>query len=180
MKKVFDFIFSHEKEKTKKEKEKIKNTEIESIEFQKKQKIIREKIQSKEQLDNLKDLVSAGIIYPQAIENILSGESVWLDEMKKILDKIDEIDKIDIDNKVIPKKLKFTSQEYIDAFKSPEKKEILLSKINQWLEYIYQSIWWTNLTFSLFSFLSYNLYLSKEVELVQWNLIDIKNNILTH
>lgn len=179
MKKIFDFIFSNEKEKIKKEKEKKETEQIDWIEFQKIQKKIREKMKSKEQLDTLKDLVSAGIIYPKVIENILAWESVWLDKMKEILDKIDEIHAINIDNKILPKELKITSQEYMDAFSDTTKKELLLSKINQALEYIYQSIGGANLTFSIFSFLSYNLYLSKDIQFVQWNLIDVKNTIIT-
>lgn len=148
------------------------------IDFQKLQKKLREKIKTKEELDKLKELVNIWIISKESVESIISGEILSTWEIKEILEKIDELWNLDKDNKVLPKNFSITKQEYLDAITNFDKKVILLEKIDTSLDYIYQNMWGWWLTFSLISFLGYSLILSKSTQKIQWNLIDIKNDIL--
>lgn len=175
----FDFMFSSE-EKLKKQKEKKILEESDVLEFQKTQKRIRERIKTKEEIDKLKDLVASWIITKERADSILSWENLNTLEIKEIIEKIDELSTVDFEKKILPRGFKITKEEYLEAITNFEKKKILLGKIDDALNYIYKNMWWGWLTFSLFSFLSYNLILSKETQKVQWNLIDIKNDIINN
>ena len=178
MSKWFDAIFGDEKEKLKKQKEKEILEEKDILEFQKTRKKIIEKIKVKEEIDKLKDLINTWVLTRQSAESILTWEILNSWELREILKKIDELSKIDSNRKILPKDFKITREEYLEAITNFDKKVILLWKIDEVLDFIYKNMWGWWLTFNLFSFLSYNLILSKDTQKIQWNLIDIKNDII--
>lgn len=181
MTKNIDWIFWNENEKKKKDVEKInENENNEIVEFQKKQEKIREKIKVKESLEKLKDLINAWILTKKRAQEILGWENINSNELLNIFEKIDQLEKIDKNKKILPKDFKITKQEYIEAISDFEKKSTLLKKIDNVLDYMYSNMWWGWLTFSLFSFLSYNLLISKKTQKIQENLIDIKNNVINN
>lgn len=175
---IFDWWKVLEQEKKKEDlKQKVLEKE-DLIDFQKLQKKIREKIKTKEELDKLKDFIASGILSRERVENILSWEILNWQEIKEILEKIEENASLDEPGKIIPKQLQISQTEYLEAVNNFEAKKKLLSKIDYSLDYIYRNMWGWWLTFSLFSFLSYSLILSKNAQKIQWNLIDMKNDIL--
>jgi hypothetical protein len=137
-------------------------------------------MRTKEEIDRLKDLVESWIITKERANLILSWENLNTLEIKEIIEKIDELWAIDPEKKILPRGFKITKEEYLEAIANFEKKKILLEKIDEALDYIYKNMWWGWLIFSLFSFLFYNLILSKETQKVQRNLIDIKNYIINN
>lgn len=174
---IFDGWKSREQDK-KLETSKQKVLEKEDlIDFQKLQKKIREKIKTKEELDKLKDFIASGILSRERVENILSGEVLNTWEIHEILEKISQLQDLDQGNKILPRNFRITQQEYLEAITNFDKKVILLKKIDTALDQVYLSMWGWFMA-SLFSFLSYNLILSKEAQEIQWSLIDIKNDII--
>ncbi len=175
---IFDgFKGSEQEKKWKKKQELIQEAEA-TLDFQKLQKKIREKIKTKESLDMLKELVSTWFLSKQSVESILAGEIISHKEVQEILEKITQLQDLDSQNKVLPPHLHISHEEYLGALSDFEKKKLLLQKIDVALDRVYAHIWWGNI-FSLFWLLSYHLLLSKNIQKIQWNLIDIKNDVLT-
>lgn len=175
---VFEYFSSQETEKLKKQKEKKTLEKSDLLAFEKMQKRLRERLRAKEQLDNLKDLVSAGILSAQSVEHIIAWDILEKSDVKEVLEKIHEITKLDTDGKILPHQFKISKNEYLEALGNFDKKVVLIEKIDNTLDYIYHNMWGGGLTFSLFSFLSYQLLLSPNTQKVQWYLIDIKNEVL--
>lgn len=177
---IFDWwkAQNQEQEKKLKNKQEMIKTQESNLDFQKFQKRIREKIKTKESLDMLKNLVDTWFLSRQSVENIMSWEILSRGEIHEILEKIKSLQELDAGNKILPKWFMISPDEYLEALWSFEKKQALLKKIDVALDTIYLNIWGTGI-FSLFWVLSYNLLLSKNIQMIQGNLIDIKNDILT-
>lgn len=175
---IFDWFKAQEQEKKLKNMGQLLENKEAILDFQKFQKRIREKMKAKEELDMLKDLVSAGFVSKQSVENIMSWEILSRGEIREMLEKIQSLQDLDKNHKILPKWFVISWEEYLEALWNFEKKKALLQKIDGALDTIYINIWWSGI-FSLFWVLSYNLLLSKTTQQIQWNLIDIKNDILT-
>lgn len=172
------FSLTREKNKKKQKEKKDALEQRDLLEFKKTQKKLIQKIKTKEEVDKLKDLINAWVLTRQSVEKVLSWEILNSWELKEILEKIDELSKIDSNRRILPRDFNITEDEYLGAITNFDKKVVLLWKIDEALDYIYKNMWGWWLTFSLFSFLWYNLILSEDTQKVQWSLIDIKNNII--
>ncbi len=175
---IFDGLKAKEQEKKVKNKKELLQEQEATLDFQKSQKRIREKIKTKEALDMLKELVDAWFLTQESVEKFSWWERLSTKEVKEILEKITELQTLETSHKLLPKQLIISPEEYLEALWDFEKKKALLQKIDQALDTIYMNMG-SGFIFSVFSFLSYNLFLSQNVRQIQWNLIDIKNDILT-
>lgn len=175
---IFDGFKGNEQEKKQKKKQERVKEEESALDFQKLQKKIREKIKTKESLDMLRELVSTWFLSKQSVENILSGETISNGEVQEILEKITELQDLDSQNKILPPHLHISQEEYLWALWDFEKKKLLLQKIDGALDKVYLHVWGGSMG-SLFWLLSFHLLLWKNIQKIQWNLIDIKNDVLT-
>lgn len=175
---IFDWFKAKEQETKLKNMQQLLENKEAILDFQKFQKRIREKMKAKEELDMLKDLVSAWFISKQSVENIMSWEILSHGEIHEMLEKIQSLQELNKNNKILPKWFMISSEEYLEALWNFEKKKALLQKIDMALDTMYLNIGWSGIS-SPFWVLSYNLLLSKTTQQIQWNLIDIKNDILS-
>lgn len=175
-----DIIFSELDKKKSLEKDKI-NTEKQD----KKQKEFlktKEKIslynESSKELNYLKELVSKWIITQEIANKIISQEVLSKEEIETIFQKIDEIEEIKEIESYIPKELRLTKNEYLQAIEDDIIRVKTITKINRALTLLSKSIVWSwNMWISLFSWVW--IILDKNLVIIQENNIDFKNSLNT-
>lgn len=160
----------------KKEKEKIR----EQLEFSEKKEILREKLEAAKKINNLKASVEAGFIsvelakiLSQSVDNIDQGL-----EIKAIFDKIDEMENIKNIDHILPINLRLNKEEIKDALNNEDKKKILLQKIDNSLIHLYNTTH-PFADYNIINFSSIIEFFNKNLVIVQENLIDIKNDLIT-
>lgn len=127
-------------------------------------------------LEKLKDLIMNGIVEPTFVKEILQWEAIDDKQIEEIFEKIDEIESIKAIDKILPKELRISKEEYIWALNNVNQRIITLAKIDEALYYLYQSNWTDDVWgFNMFAWI-FSL-LNKNLQIVQWNYIDIKNDL---
>ncbi len=160
----------------KKEKEKIR----EHLEFSEKKEILREKLEATKKINNLKASVEVGFISVE-LAKILSNSIDNIDqdiEIKAIFDKIDEMESIKNIDHILPINLRLNKEEIKDALNNENNKKILLQKIDNSLIHLYNTTH-PFADYSIINFSSIVQFFNKNLVVVQENLIDIKNDLIT-
>lgn len=169
----------NEEEKKKKnlwEKE-IKNLLKKEIEFKKIKKKIDIEVEAEDKIFNLKELVQKWIISKETAKKISNWENINKLIIKKIFEKINQIEDIKNINKYIPKKLRITNEDYLKALHDNIFRIEIITKLNTSLMLLSNQInsdWilWLNL-FSWFLTI-----LDKNLIMIQENTIDIKESLI--
>lgn len=150
-------------------------------EKQKKEKMIQlEKINQigkiKFDLEKLKFLIMNWFLDEQLAKDLIEWNSIESDELNEVFIKLDSIEEIKWIEKILPKDLRITKEEYLSALSNDEYRKLVLNKIDDALTYLYQSINWDgSVLFNLFAWVLY--FLNKNLQIVQENYIDLKNNL---
>lgn len=171
-----EFLKSQEDEKKKKKlTEKQKQDEVlKQIKFKEKKEEIELKEQTQKLLSELKELVELGIISDKTAKKIELGEKIKEEEVKNLLNKIEELDNIKDIERYIPKDLLIKKDEYLKALNEKKTKEQVLWKLNNTLSIVAKNIWgsaWTSIWF----FSTFLHILDKNLVLIQENSIDLKD-----
>jgi len=172
-------LFPRESNKEKTEQE-IKEEIKKRLEFEKSRKTLLLKIEKNKQLAYLKSIIERWLIWLNTVEHIINWDQISVDEAREIFDKIDQIEDIKDINIILPEYYRISREEYMKWIEDDDYRQILLSKIDEALKYIYVS---THSTQSPILSLFYNLMSNfnrnnKTLVLVQGNLIDIKRSLL--
>lgn len=176
---VENFWFIQE-EKRKLSEIEIKEEIAKKLELEKEKKALLIRIEKDRQLSYLKSIVERWLINPTTITHAIDWDEISKEELNEIFDKIDQIEDIQNINSILPDYCRISREEYIEAIDDPAKREQLLSKIDNALNYIYNA---THATHSPILWLFYNLINNyntnhKDLVFVQWNLIDIKRSLI--
>ena len=97
-------------------------------------------------------------------------------EIADIFEKIDEIENVEKIDSILPKDLRPTKEEFLEAINDGEKRPQMLQKINTALRLVTSS--GTNRGFVGGLFGSFLLFLSTSLKTVQENLIDLKRALI--
>lgn len=162
------------RELTEKERQKERKKIIET---EKTKEYIKTEIETEEKLYWLQELVEAGCIDKQMVEQIIQGESIEQEAIQEIFDKIDQISDVENIAAILPSNLRITKQEYLDALNDKDLRGLAIWKLESALWFLSDminpdSIWAMNLFSSFFTLLDKNLIL------VQENTIDVKKKLL--
>ncbi len=160
------------KKKEKDENEK-KNEIVRVLQFEKEKKEIIEVLKHKKKLAYLKSLIEKWQISIKIAKNIIEWKCLNNENINEMLDKIDEIEDLKDIDKILPKNLRLTKEEYLIALKNKNARVKILIKINNSLDYIYNSTH-VDEFMNIFD-LSWILTLfNSQLKKVQENTIDIK------
>jgi hypothetical protein len=103
----------------KKKKEKVEQEErlelAKQLLFKNEKDKLLEKIEKDKKLIFLKSIIKIGLLKPYLIEKVLEGDDLTKMEIKEIFDKIDEIENITNIDEILPKELRITKYEYLEA-----------------------------------------------------------------
>lgn len=153
------------------EKEKIKK----KLEFSKEKTEIIDKIDAQKELTYLKSLVERWLISVNVAKNIIEWKDLNNSQIEEILEKIDEIEEIKDVDKVLPKELRITKEEYLAALWDTESRQQAMKKLHWALDYIYhtvhpEDVWIVDISWII-------LLLNQNLVKVQDRTIDIKRNL---
>ena len=124
----------------------------------------------------LKTMIEKGLINPTTAEAIITGVELRPEEIEDIFAKIDEIENVKDVDKILPKELRVSRDEYIAALQSTENRTALLTKIDHSLGYLYQVV--HPYDFSIVDFFSgFFTAINHNLVKVQENTIDIKRSL---
>ncbi len=174
----FEALKLKEEEKKKVElSEKEKKGQHEKVlDFQRNKEQVKVKIEADEQISSLKDMVERWDLKQEVVEKIEKNEEINTKEIEEIFEKIEEIENINNIDDYIPVELRITKSDYKRALSDPIFRVKILTKIDTSLILLaekatWSTVWWLN----LFSW--YLTLLDKNLQLVQWNTIDVKNSL---
>lgn len=166
------------------EKQKILKTEAElkleigkTLIFSKEKNEVIARLGKKKELAFLKSLVERGLLGFHAAEMIATSESLETEEIEAIFEKIDAIDRVPEIERILPKNLRLTKEEYVDALTDDAKRKEALQKIEGALTHLYEYGNPNGLSATLGVFFSGFMVLNKHLVLVQEHTIDIKRSL---
>ncbi|MDR0860833.1 MAG: hypothetical protein LBO09_07895 [Candidatus Peribacteria bacterium] len=166
---------------TQREESERKKKKQEQLDFQHYEKT-RYLEKTKLEIQELKSLVEAGLIDQTSFEEIVEDKQISHEEFHEVLskldiqqlfDKLEEIEKADHIDEIIPKALRVTKKEYQQALQDPTKRGEVVQKLDQNLQIIHNQV---SGGFSLHGnmFSTYTYLLSQKLTMIQENLIDLK------
>ncbi len=155
-------------------KSEIKKT----LQFSKEKNEIIAHLNKKKELAFLKSLVERGLLGMHAAQIIASSENLEAEEIEAIFDKIDAIESVDTIEKILPKHLRLTKEEYAEALTDEAARKIALQKIEDALTHLYEYGNPNDFAATLGLFFSGFMVLNKHLVLVQGHTIDIKNSLV--
>ncbi|EKE30374.1 MAG: hypothetical protein ACD_2C00001G0024 [uncultured bacterium (gcode 4)] len=171
-----------EKDDINNKKEKLSEKELKkeaakNIEFKKEKDKLLNMIEKDRNLAMLRSIIERWLIRPEIIKAI--AEWKWLDilEINEVLKKIDDISATEKIDSILPKEMRVTKEEYLEALGSPEPRGHLIDKLNRSLDHLYllsNPFSWN--IYDMFSWLF--LILNKNLVAVQDRTIDIKLSLL--
>lgn len=127
-------------------------------------------------LEKLKILIMNWFLDEKLARDLIEWNSVESSEINEIFKKLEAIEEIKWIEKILPKELRISKEDYLSALVSNEYREIVLHKIDDALTYLYNSINGDgSILFNLFTWVLY--FLNKNLQIVQENYIDLKNNL---
>lgn len=144
-----------------------------------------EKKKLKFDLQNLKELVEQWVVDKSLFESIKKDSILSNDEfqdvvesvdMKEVFEKLNEIENFEDIDSIVPKELRVSKNEYMQALKDPEKKKDVLAKFDKSLDIVANNFRWVS-PFKRSIFTSYVWLLSKNMIDLQWKIIDIKRTL---
>lgn len=175
------WIFSENatKKKIQDEKENNKKWKKEIIEYNKKKEIIKNEIETDENLFKLRDLIddwNLDIETLKIAEKVSLWEKITELEIKEIFKKIDEIESMEDVDKYLPKDNRITKDQYLLAVNNDIYRIKTITQLNVTLTILSNqinpdSIYWLNL------FSGFLTILDKNLISIQENHIDIKKSL---
>lgn len=144
-----------------------------------------EKKKLKFDLQNLKELVEQWVVDKSLFESIKKDSILSNDEfqdvvdsvdMKEVFEKLNEIENFEDIDSIVPKELRVSKDEYMQALKDPEKKKDVLAKFDKSLDIVANNFRGVA-PFKRSVFTSYVWLLSKNMIDLQWKIIDIKRTL---
>ena len=108
------------------------------------------------------------------ISQIIETGKVSKEEVEEIMEKIDEILKLNEKKKQIPQELVFTKKEYLQALQDEKARKQLLKKIDKILDFTADKLQPADNVFLLFG---YYFLLDKNIQVIHDNCIDVKENL---
>lgn len=147
-----------------------------ALEVRKEKEKLLERLDKDKKLAFLKSMVERDLIAVSTVEAIVSGEALDTDEVEEIFSKIDEIEQTHDVERILPKELRISKDEYLLAMRDVEFRNTALIKIDAALAHLYHSS--NPNPFSAISFFGgFMMALDKSLVRVQENTIDIKRSI---
>ncbi len=168
-------------EENKKSLERKKKTESKKQQEQNEivEKKKRKKIETEENLSKLKEMIRDGDMDTSAvnfIKDIARDGVIDSEEIQDILWKIDAIHTNPEVSRYLPEELRITRDEYLQALKDEEKKQIVLWKVENALWHLANQVSsGRKIGFNIFATMA--LILNKNLVVIQENHIDIKRNL---
>lgn len=164
-------------EKVKKKEQEIKEKSLKEIKKKKEEIEIAEK--AEDNLFELKEMLEDWVLdykTEELVEDIVESEFISQSEMEEIFDKIDQIESTKDIDKIIPKALRITKEEYKKALKDDDTRTKAIVKVNAALAIIVRKI---NPKSSVWiSIMGGFLYaIDKKLIKVQEHNIDVKNSL---
>ncbi|EKE27851.1 MAG: hypothetical protein ACD_3C00142G0007 [uncultured bacterium (gcode 4)] len=166
-----------------KKKEKLSEKELKEqlsrqIEFQKEKNKLLHMIEKDRNLNMLRSIVERWLLRPEIVKRIIKWE--WLDimEIGEVLKKIDEISNTDKIDKILPKEMRVSKEEYLNALEDTVERDNLIEKLNGALDHLYllsNPFSWN--IYDMFSWLF--LILNKNLIAVQDKTVEIKLSLLS-
>ncbi len=169
-----------ESEKKSKEKtESEKKVEIaEALTLKKEKEKFLGHLEKDKKLAFLKSMVERGLIAVTTAESIVSGEGLNTEEIEEIFEKIDEIESTHDIDRILPKNLRVSKDEYLIALRDETARSTTLSKIDSSLAHIHASA--NPSPYSALNFFGgFMAALDKNLVRVQENTIDIKRSLVS-
>ncbi|MDD2871522.1 MAG: hypothetical protein PHS49_06035 [Candidatus Gracilibacteria bacterium] len=146
------------------------------IEHQKLKEKISVEIDAENKLDNLKDLVSKGVLSKESAENVVKGIELDDETINEMFDKIEQIEDTKDVDKYLPKELRITKEDYKKATIDDIFRVQTITKLKSALTILGKQINPSSpLGVNLFT--GFLCVLDKKLVLIQENTIDIKNNL---
>lgn len=171
--------YSDQEKKEKKDKKK-QQEKRDSKEYSKR----LEKNKLKLDLQQLKELVEQWIVDKQLFESIKKDNQISPEEFQEVIndvdiralfEKLDEIEKFeDIDN-ILPPNTRVSKQEYLAALHDPTQRDQVMAKFNASLNIIFTNYKWSISKRNMFS--RYVGLLNESLIPLQENIIDLKNSL---
>lgn len=175
---IESWIYNEEEKKKKKLEQKDNNEASKKIiEHKKVKEKISIEIESENEINNLKELVSKWVISKEQANNVIKWIELDDSTISEMFDKINQIEETkDIDN-YLPKELRISKDEYKQALVDDIFRIQTITKLNSALLLLSNKINPDNiLPINLFTwFLN---ILDKKLILIQENTIDLKNNLV--
>jgi hypothetical protein len=168
-----------EKEKQRKSEAEAKLELGKTLEFSKEKKEVIARLGKKKELAFLKSLVERGLLGVSTAERIVSDESLETEEIEAIFEKIDAIEQVPAIEKILPKYLRLTKDEYVEALTNANARAAALRKIDDALTRIYEYGHPNDFATALGVFFSGFMILNRHLVLVQEHTIDIKHSLTT-
>lgn len=144
-----------------------------------------EKKKLKFDLQNLKELVEQWVVDKSLFESIKKDSILSNDEfqdvvesvdMEDVFEKLNEIESFEDIDSIVPKELRVSKNEYMQALKDPEKKKVVLAKFDKSLDIVANNFRGVS-PFKRSVFTSYVNLLSKNMIDLQWKIIDLKRTL---
>ena len=107
-----------------------------SLDFAREKQILFERIEKDKKLAYLKSLVERGLISLSTVENIVDGKDLETRELKEIFDKIDSLSEMQNIDEILPERLRITKEEYLLAIENREKRDLVIQKLDDSLDYL--------------------------------------------
>lgn len=153
------------------EKEKIK----EKLEYGKEKQKLMDTIDASKNLTYLKSLVEKWLISMEVAKTIVEWKEFNNVQIEEIMGKIDEIEGVENIDKILPKDLRITKEEYIKALEDSIFREKIVTKLNWALDYMYQTSW--DMNSWIINISSMITLLNESLVKVQDHTIDIKRSL---
>lgn len=139
----------------------------------------------KKDLIYLKELLMDWVIDEKTFEDLASKKDVVSVEgvdLKKLIEKIEELEKNPAVEKLLPKNYLITAKEYLLSIKDPSKKTILLQKISDALSFMYnQRVWRDKLIikrFAIFTTLLHKSISNVLMDDIHDTYIDVQDSLI--
>lgn len=171
-----NIINENEKKRLNITEEEKKNEIKKQLEFKKTKEKISVEIEIEDEIFQLKELMEKWVITTETAEKILNWSEFTQDEINEIFKKIDEIEEIkDVEN-YLPKDLRISKEDYLNALNNDIFRLQTITKIDSSLALLSNKInpdhsMWLNL-FSWFL-----MVLDKNLIKIQENTIDVKYSL---
>lgn len=153
------------------EKEKIRK----QLEHSKEKKKLINIIDTSKDISFLKSLIERWLISVDVANTIIEWIEFDSEQIKEIFEKIDEIEHVKDVEKLLPKELRITKEEYITALWNENYRKATITKLNWALDYIYHTTHPFNSSFINLSYII--VLLNQNLSKIHSNTIDIKRDL---
>ena len=158
--------------KRKKEKKEIAERREKQALFEWEKADLLAEISTKKELAFLRSLVERNLIQPNVAREIIDHKILDSDEVERLFEKIDEIERIEQIDKILPTDYRPTKEEYLIALGDLEARAKMIVRLQTALRYMSRSYGNRRSSSSIFG--NFLMFLSTSLMTVQDNLIDLE------